>query len=365
MSGGRQTPATPTHGRVVPMHRLREADSASVGPKIARLAALGAAGFPVPDGFAVTTGAWLEFIGTTGIGARIDAWLEQAQAAGADVTLAELEEVAARIRSEFDATALPPSMREDLVEAYDALCFDVREVDKPVAVRSSAVGEDAADHSFAGQYETWLGVSGVDEVDLHLRRAWASLYSARALDYRIRSGLEVRGTPMAVGVLELVRARAAGVAFSAHPLTGRSDRLVIEGSWGYGEAVVQGVVSPDHAELDREGLRVLDYRVGAKDTVSVMDYRRGAVLERPMPRAFRNARVLDEDELDAIARALIGVERHYGYPVDIEWVVPRGRRAGEPIVLVQARPITTMAGARAELHWDAVEYALRYGARME
>lgn len=347
---------------VAPMRALREEDGARVGPKIARLAALRAAGFVVPDGFAVTTGAYLEFVSVTGIGAKIDAWLEDFGRGGGDGLSARLAEAAAQIRTEFEATPLPAPMRAELAQAYDTLCFDVREVDKPVAVRSSAVGEDAADHSFAGQYETWLGVSGAGEVDLHVRRAWASLFGARALDYRIRSGLQAWTAPMAVGVLELVRARAAGVAFSAHPLTGRRDRLVIEGSWGYGEAVVQGIVAPDHAELDRDGLRVLEYRVGVKNTVSVMDYRRGAVLERPMPEAFRRARVLDGDELEAIARMLLAVEDHYGYPVDIEWVVPRGRRAGDPVVLVQARPITTAGPAGAELRWDPVRYALRYGA---
>lgn len=363
MSARRQECVPTEWNRVVPMRVLRDEDAGSVGAKIARLAALAAADFLVPDGFAVTTGAYLEFIRTTGIGAKIDAWL--AEACPADGRPAALDEVATRIGAEFDAVPLPGSLREELAGAYDALCFDVREVDKPVAVRSSAVGEDAADHSFAGQYETWLGVSGIDEVDLHVRRAWASLFSARALDYRIRGGLGAQAAPMAVGVLELVRARAAGVAFSAHPLTGRPDRLVIEGSWGYGESVVQGLVSPDHVELDREGRRLLDYRIGTKDIVSVMDYRRGAVLERSMPEAFRSARVLDDDEVDAIARVLLAVERHYGYPVDIEWVVPRGRRAGDSVVLVQARPITTGAGVRKELRWDPVAYALRYGAGMD
>src|SRR5690606_1940542 len=153
----------------------------------------------------------------------------------------------------FEAERLPGEMHARLADAYDALCFEVREVDKPVAVRSSAVGEDAADHSFAGQYETWLGVSGIDDINLHVRRAWASLFSARAIGYRVRSGLGHDAMPMAVGVLELIRARASGVAFSVHPLTGRRDRVVVEGSWGYGEAVVGGLVVPDHAELDKDG----------------------------------------------------------------------------------------------------------------
>lgn len=343
---------------IVPMRELQASDRARVGPKVARLAELGRVGFRVPTGYAITTDAYLDFVRATGLDDAIAAQLRNL----GDRSFEALDAAAARIGERFDDAALAPAMTDCFARAYDALCFDVREVDKPVAVRSSAVGEDAAEHSFAGQYETWLGVSGLDEVNRCVRRAWASLFSARALGYRLQSGLGADAMPMAVGVLELIRARASGVAFSMHPVSGRLDRIVVEGSWGYGEAVVQGVVVPDHAELDKEGLRLLDYRVANKETVSVMDYRRGAVVERSMPSAFRDARVLDDEELDAIARAVVDVETHYGHPVDIEWVIQRDRRPGDPVVLVQARPVTTRAGE--PVRWDPVRYALRYGARL-
>ena len=337
-------------------------DVARVGPKLARLADLGRAGFQVPTGYAVTVDAYRDFVRETGLERAIAAELA---AIDDDADPEAFDAVASRIRARFASQPLPAAMRARFEQAYDALCFEVREVDKPVAVRSSAVGEDAADHSFAGQYETYLGVSGVDAVNDCIRLAWSSLFSARAIGYRVRSGLGHDGMPMAVGVLELVRARAAGVAFSVHPLTGRRDRVVVEGSWGYGEAVVGGLVVPDHAELDKDGLGLLEYRTADKTVVSVMDYRHGAVVERPMPAAFARARVLDDDELVAIARSAVAVEAHYGHPVDVEWVLQRGRREGDTIVLVQARPVTAAGqGFVDPPRWDPVRYALRYGARL-
>jgi pyruvate,water dikinase len=347
---------------VVAMAAPAAANAEVVGPKLARLAELQRAGFQVPTGYAVTVDAYLHFVRETRLDTAIAAELA---AIGDGSDLDRLEAASARIRERFAAQPLPEAMRACFERAYETLCFEVREVDKPVAVRSSAVGEDAADHSFAGQYETFLGVSGLDAVDDSIRRAWSSLFSARAIGYRARSGLGAAAMPMAVGVLELVRARAAGVAFSVHPLTGRRDRVVVEGSWGYGEAVVGGLVVPDHAELDKDGFELLDCRVADKTVISVMDYRRGAVVERPMPPAFAAARVLDDDEIAAIARSAVAVEAHYGYPVDIEWVLQRGRREGDTIVLVQARPVTAAgAGPTDPPQWDPVRYALRYGARM-
>ncbi|MCL4184594.1 MAG: hypothetical protein KJ011_14220 [Burkholderiaceae bacterium] len=347
---------------VMAMAEVGAADAARVGPKLARLAELGRAGFQVPTGFAVTVDAYRHYVRETRLQGAIAAELA---AIDDDGDLDALEAAASRIRARFAGEPLPAAMHARLERAYDALCFEVREVDKPVAVRSSAVGEDAADHSFAGQYETFLGVSGLDAVNECIRRAWSSLFSARAIGYRVQSGLGHEAMPMAVGVLELVRARAAGVAFSVHPLTGRRDRVVVEGSWGYGEAVGGGLVVPDHAELDKDGLAPLEYRVGSKTVVSVMDYRRGAVVERPMPEAFARARVLDDDELASIARSTVAVEAHYGHPVDIEWVLQRGRREGDTVVLVQARPVTAAGcGPVDPPSWDPVRYALRYGARM-
>ena len=168
---------------------------------------------------------------------------------------------------------------------------------------------------------------------------------------------------MAVGVIELVHARASGVAFSVHPVTGRPDRLVLEGSWGWGEAVVQGLVVPDHIEVGRADGRVLQYSVGEKKVVSAFDYARGLVVERDMPPRLVDLPVLDEEQIAAVCEAVITIEELYGHPVDVEWVLDRHRRAHEPITIVQTRPVTVHRADEdppAAPSWDPVSYARKY-----
>jgi pyruvate,water dikinase len=168
--------------------------------------------------------------------------------------------------------------------------------------------------------------------------------------------------PMAVGVDELINARASGVAFSAHPVTGKTDRVVIETSWGWGEAVVQGLVTPDHVEVGKADGRILDYQVAAKKVVSNFDYAVGRVVETDMPARLVNRRVLDDEQIAAVVDAVRAVERHYGYPVDVEWVLDRHRRAGEPVCVVQARPVTAVneAAEPAPTEWNPAAMAAKY-----
>jgi phosphoenolpyruvate synthase/pyruvate phosphate dikinase len=153
--------------------------------------------------------------------------------------LVELEVASLRVRELIEQAPMERAFEGALRDAYDELCFRHSDVSLAVAVRSSAAGEDAATASFAGQYESYLGVIGADAVLTAVRRAWSSLFVARALTYRARQKQHFRETPMGVGVLRLVHARCAGVAFSAHPVSGKRDRFVIEASWGWGDSVVQ------------------------------------------------------------------------------------------------------------------------------
>ena len=151
---------------------------------------------------------------------------------------------------------------------------------------------------------------------------------------------------MAVGVLELIRAQASGVAFSACPVTGKTDRVVIGTNWGWGEAVVTGLVTPDHVEVGKADGRTLCYRVAAKKVISAFDRAAGRVVETDMPARLVDHRVLDDEQVAAVVGAVLTVERYYGYPVDAEWVLDRYRRAGEPVCIVQARPVTLASAGR-------------------
>ena len=327
------------------------------GAKMGRLAELLRAGVSPPKGFTVTVEAFRRHWDQ----ARLD---EVADAAlgglGAEAGPAEIEAAAAAIRAELASRDIGADLAALIRDAYEELSSRCFEINVPTAVRSSAIGEDSATASFAGIFDTYLGVSGPGRVLDAVRACWASLFNTRAVAYRLRAGTHHRDMPMAVGVIELIHARASGVAFSVHPVTGKTDRIVIETSWGWGEAVVQGLVTPDHVEVGKADGRVLKYQVADKTVVSAFDYAVGRVVETEMPARLVSRRVLDEEQIAAITDAVLAVERHYGYPVDVEWVLDRHRREGEPVCVVQARPVTVTAPQDAPTDWNPAAMAAKY-----
>ncbi|MSR14595.1 MAG: pyruvate kinase [Gammaproteobacteria bacterium] len=328
------------------------------GSKITRLAELARAGLTVPTGFVVTTHAFKTHLAGTGLAQALDAEIARIKDPH---DIAVLTEHANHIQHLFDLHSLDSTLATAITEAYEELCDRRTALALPVAVRSSATGEDASDASFAGQFETYLGLTGAAQVIDGVRRCWASLFTPRALGYRRERGLSHHDSPMAVGVLELVNARASGVAFSIHPVTGKRDRIVVESSWGWGEAIVQGLVTPDHFEIDKSDGRVLRREINSKTVVSTFDYQHGRVVEAPMPARLRERASLDDEQLAAIVTAVKQIEDHYDYPVDVEWVLDQQRRAGEPITIVQARPETVqVTTAKATPQWDVLSAANKY-----
>jgi pyruvate,water dikinase len=243
-----------------------------------------------------------------------------------------------------------------------------------VAVRSSAVSEDGAGASFAGQYETYLGVSGIADVLGHIRKCWASGYSAHALEYRRRLGRDSAGArphalDLAVGVLELVDVRSAGVAFTLDPVTGDRNTLVVEANWGYGESVVSGQVSPDHWTVDRTTGGIVTRRTGDKRVWSVFSPAAGRVVLEPAG-ADRAALVcLTDEEVRYLARQATLIEAaEGGAPQDVEWAIARGLPFPDSVFILQHRPETTWTAGPQDAGkgtdepaagFDPVRYALR------
>lgn len=292
-------------------------DLATAGGKGASLARLVGAGMPVPGGFVVTTGAYRAFTA-----AFRDEMLEAA-AAGDD----------ARIAGLFAAHDLPADLADEIRAGYAALGDGV-----PVAVRSSATAEDLPDLSFAGQQDTYLNVRGDTLLDA-VKRCWASLWNPRAIAYRDRNRVPHADVALAVVVQELVDADAAGVLFTADPVTGARGETVINASWGLGEAVVGGHVTPDTVVVS-EG-KVTRSRTGDK---AVMTVRTGdGTRERPVPAELRRAPVLDERQAVELAALGQQAEKLYGTPMDVEWA----RRDGA-FVILQARPITALGRQHEE-----------------
>ena len=358
---------------------IRAADAPRVGPKMARLGQLAATGWRVPDGYAVTADAFADWLPATAR-AELDGLVG---ALGPTQTAADpgaLAGVSARARELVESQSLPAALADAVAAAHDRLeqrAFAAAGDARPaaalrVAVRSSAVSEDGTGASFAGQYETYLGVSGVTDVLTHIRKCWASGYSARALEYRRRLG--GGGVPhvldLAVGVLELVDVRSAGVAFTLDPVTGDRNTLVVEANWGFGESVVSGQVSPDHWTVNRATGDIVTRRTGDKRVWSVFSPAAGRVALEPIP-ADRAARpCLTDDEVRYLARQATRIEAAEGdAPQDVEWAIASGLPFPDSVFILQHRPETTWtagpagsddaAGPTASAGFDPVRYALR------
>ena len=233
------------------------------------------------------------------------------------------------------------------------------------------MSEDGAGASFAGQYETYLGVSGIADVLGHIRKCWASGYSAHALEYRRRlgggEGARPHALDLAVGVLELVDVRSAGVAFTVDPVTGDRNTLVVEANWGFGESVVSGQVSPDHWTVDRATGDIVTRRTGDKRVWSVFSPAAGRVVLEPAA-ADRAARAcLTDDEVRYLARQATRIEAaEGGAPQDVEWAIARGLPFPDSVFILQHRPETTWTAgppdagaAEPAAGFDPVRYALR------
>ncbi|MCW2717115.1 MAG: pyruvate, water dikinase [Pseudonocardiales bacterium] len=353
--------ATTAPGRsVVWVDEVDPAEAVALaGSKMGRLTELHRAGVEVPQGFAVTVDAYRRHCSESGLDPRIEDVISRL---GTEPTDAEVEKASAEIRSLFEATPMSEALEAELTDAYEELCLRCVDVNVPTAVRSSATGEDAADASFAGIFDTYLGISGPQRVIDAVRKCWGSLFTSRALAYRLRKGISHHAMPIAVGVIELIHARASGVGFSVHPVTGKPDRIVIETSWGWGEAIVQGLVNPDHVEVGKADGRLLKYDVAHKTVVSAFDFADGAVTEIDMPAKLADRKVLDDEQIAAIAAAIKAIEEHYGYPVDVEWVISRHRRAGDPVCIVQSRPVTVTAAEteKTPAAYDPVALAQKF-----
>ncbi|MEV4318794.1 PEP/pyruvate-binding domain-containing protein [Actinocrispum sp. NPDC049592] len=299
-----------------------KAELPTAGGKGASLARLAAAGVPVPSGFHITTAAYRAFLATGGLSAQITSLLGKLSP---DDTVGT-EQAAASIAAAFADAQVPPEVVSSIWEAYSGR--------GAVAVRSSATAEDLPEMSFAGQHDTFLGITGPDAVLDAVKRCWASLWTARAIVYRARNKISYEDIAIAVVVQDLVPAAAAGVMFTADPMTGDRDRVVINAAWGLGESLVSGQVTPDGFTVAKSGA-LISADVHTK-TVMTVPAAEGTA-EKPVPEELRDEPVLTEAEALELAQLGIRIEKLYGTPVDVEWAAHDGR-----FVILQARPITTL-----------------------
>jgi pyruvate,water dikinase len=308
-------------------------DGTQLGGKGAGLARLAAGGLRVPRAFVVTVDGYRAAVEES---VRAELAAAAAQVA-ADTPAAELERAAADLRERARAATADHPLRAAVAEAYDRLCEHAGD-DAPVAVRSSAIGEDAADRSFAGEHDTYLWVRGADEVDARLRDCWASLFTARALAYRARC--ERSGElAMAVCVQQMVDARAAGVFMTLDPANGDRSTIVIESVWGLGEPLVAGEATPDRFVIDKVTGDIARRDVVAKPRELVHHPSGHGTELRDVPAELRERPSLTDDELAELGRMAKRVEQLGGAPQDGEFAVADGA-APDNVHLLQCRPET-------------------------
>ena len=331
---------------VAPLGVVGAGDVASVGGKAANLGALINAGFPVPGGFVVTAEGYLLAVERCGLRAEL---LERFRSLDPDDHVG-LASVAAELSAGVASVAVP----DEVHAAVAAACTGLASA--RVAVRSSATAEDAAGTSFAGMHRSLLDVTvtgdGVEQAVIDAVRAcWASLFTPRALAYRLERGLTDEPA-IAVVVQQMVAPIVAGVLFSVDP-AGDRNHLVVEAAWGEGESVVSGTVEPDTYLLERPissggAPRLVSLRVGSKSLRQVPDSAGGHRVE-PTPPDAAGRPTLSFDEVVGLAELGLGVERHYGSPQDIEWAIDT-----DGVWLVQARPITTLDDPQPSTGTDGV-----------
>jgi pyruvate,water dikinase len=278
---------------------------------------------------------------------------------GSGEDLASLDAAAARARSLLEAEELPEWLLDAIDGAYERLVERLGAGQSaPTAVRSSGVAEDSEAASFAGQFDTYLGICGAEAIAEHVKKCWASQYSARALDYYRRRGMEPDGAGIAVGVLALVDARVSGVAFSVNPATGNRSELVIESNWGLGECVVSGRVTPDRWIVDRASGEVRVRHVSDKQRQSVFDPRAGLVVDRPTPDAIRMAASLTDEEIALVAGVLLEIELQEECLQDVEWAIDERLSLPDALFVLQHRPETVWGRQSKGGTFDPVAYAL-------
>jgi pyruvate,water dikinase len=328
-----------TKGFILWFDNVGRDDSNLVGAKCANLGEMVSIGVPVPPGFAVTTRGFQGFLEETGADEKMQDVFKKFPEGPQNIS--DCEEISKKVQEIIMSLEVPGGLRDAIYQTYNQLSQKCGMENVSTAVRSSGVAEDLPDASFAGQYESYLNVRGKEQVVEMVRSCWASLYTTRAVSYRQKNKLAVDGGAISVAVMKMINTRSAGIAFTAHPSTGDTTKIVLEGSWGAGESVVQGVVSPDQYIIDKNNGQLATKQINEKSLYTVLT--EDGIEEREVPEDFKCKACLSDEEAEKIAEHIKNVEVHYGVPLDLEWAVDDDLTFPNNIYLVQSRPITVIA----------------------
>lgn len=304
-------------------------DSHLVGGKNANLGEMIRNGFPVPEGFAITATAYYKFLKENSLDEKIKHLLGTVNYDNTD----SISQVSSHIKKIIKSSPVPDEIVKEIFSIYQKMT--VKYDASYVAIRSSATSEDSKDASFAGQQETYLNIKGEAAVIDTVRLAWASLFESRALFYRHNAHLDQLKTGISLVVQKMVQSDTSGVMFTLDPMTNNKQRIVIEAIYGLGEYIVQGRVTPDHFEVDKNDFKIVDKKI--VDQSIRLVYKKGENVRDFVPDRKKGEQKISDEKIQELAKIGRRIEMHYYFPQDIEWAIEKDK-----IYIVQTRPITTI-----------------------
>ncbi len=300
-----------------------------VGGKGANLGEMTQQGFPIPGGFCVTTSAYRSFL-EHGEPERVDGFFSTLRELEAD-DLAAIRKIGSEMREYLRVLPMPEAVKEAVVKAWKETG-----VEHSYAVRSSATAEDLPDASFAGQQDTYLNIRGEDSLLENIRMCWASLFTDRAIVYRIQNKFDHRDVALSVVVQRMVLPEVSGIMFTVDPLSENRQLISIDASFGLGEALVSGRVTPDLYRVNKRNNEVVEVNISEKK-MAIRPLPEGGTFEEELSEELQHSRALSDDQIKELAALGKRIEEHYGLPQDIEWCLE-----GDTFSIVQSRPITSL-----------------------
>ena len=304
--------------------KLRKTDAGIAGGKGASLGEMTNASIPVPPGFVVLADAFERFLAETGLVQEVDAQLDKVNVED----VASVERASETLDARITGAKMPADIAAEIMAAHQTLGAEF------VAVRSSATAEDSSAASWAGELESYLNTTS-DQVLANVKRCWASLFTPRAIVYRHEKNMKDVQVSVAVVIQKMVQSEVAGITFTVHPVTRDHNQMIIEACWGLGELIVGGMVTPDGYVIDKRDGTIIDINISEQDEMLVRAQHGNERM--PVPADKKAAQKISADQIRALGDLCQDIEKHYGFPCDIEW----GMEA-ETFYILQSRPITTL-----------------------
>ena len=308
-------------------NELRGENFNLVGKKNANLGEMLHAGIPISPGFAITIKANNLFIEETGIKKEIERLIEKYK----EATDENVKEISKVIMQKIENTEMPLSLKDDILSAYKQLCEKIGIENLPVAVRSSGAV------SMPGQMETYLNIRGEDDLIKYVKMCWASSYNVEAIHYRLNRDMGILFN-IGVGIPKMVNSRISGVIFTLNPLNGDLSKISIDASYGLGEAVVSGLVTPDTYLIDKVTFEIVKKVKGSKEVECV--YREGGsdIIEKEVDEERRNKFCLTPEEIKYLCEVSVKIEDYYGKAYDIEFGIDKDMEFPDNVIILQVRP---------------------------